>query len=330
LGTWGKIRRYQVGPKRWRATTNYRDYDGVTRRVERSGDSGAKAERKLLEYLKNRAKVTATGEITSDTRFNEVCRIWRDDLDGKGKAISTLGAYDDALRLHVLPGLGGLRVREVTVGVADRFVNSIRDKAGPGAARHAKTVVSQVMRLAARHDAVDHNPIREIASIVSPSKKAARSLALAEVRVLRAGLLGDEKAVNRDVPALVDFMLGTGLRIGEALAVTWEALDLEACTVEVRGTVVRQRGVGLIIQPAPKTESGWRTLHLPAWLVTLLKAREHVDNLWNVAFASQLGKLRDRSNTNSDIRDALDPWGLAGSRVTRSGRRRPPCSTMVG
>lgn len=309
LGTWGKIRRYQAGPKRWRAATNYRDYDGRTRRVERYGDSGAKAERRLVEDLKDRARVTASGEVTADTKISEVCRIWRADLDGQGKAISTVAAYDDALRLHVLPSLGALRVREVTVGVADRFIASVRDKAGPGASKHAKTVISQVMQLAARHDAVDHNPLREVASVAG-KKKAARSLTLDEVRVLRAGLLADAKAVGRDVPALVDFMLATGLRIGETLAVTWEALDLQACTVEVRGTVVRQRGVGLIIQPEPKTESGWRTLHLPVWLVTLLKARERVENEWGVVFASQLGKLRDRSNTNSDIRDALDPLGF--------------------
>ncbi len=309
LGTWGKIRRYQEGPKSWRATANYRDFDGKTRPVERHGASGAKAERRLLEDLRNRARVTANGEVTPDTRIRVVCEIWRADLAGQGKATSTLNAYDDALKLHVLPGLGELRVREVTVGTADRFITSVRDKAGPGAARHAKTVISQVMRLAARHDAVDHNPLREITPAPS-SKKPARSLTLDEVRVLRAGLRADKKAVTRDVPSLVDFMLGTGLRIGETLAVTWEALDLEACTVEVRGTVVRVRGVGLVIQPAPKTEAGWRTLHLPAWLVTLLKAREHVDNVWNVVFASQLAKLRDRSNTNADIRDALDPLGF--------------------
>jgi integrase len=263
----------------------------------------------LVEDLKDRAKVTASGEITADSKLHFVCEAWRVDLATQGKAISTLSAYDDALNLHVVPGLGELRVREVTVGVADRFVRSVREKAGPGAARHAKTVLSQVMKLAARHDAVDHNPVREIASTATP-KKAARSLTLDEVRTLRAGLRADKKALGRDVPDLVDFMLGTGLRIGETLAVTREALDITAKTVEVRGTVVREPGVGLIIQPAPKTESGWRTLHLPAWLVALLQARDYVENSWDVVFASQLGKLRDRSNTNADIREALDLLGF--------------------
>ncbi|GLY63959.1 site-specific integrase [Amycolatopsis taiwanensis] len=127
---------------------------------------------------------------------------------------------------------------------------------------------------------------------------------------MRAGLRRDKKAVERDVPALVDFMLGTGMRIGEVLAVTWAALDLEAGTVEMRATVVRKKGVGLVLQPKPKSESGWRRLHLPPWLVLLLQTREHVENEWNVVFPSQLGKLRDRSNTNADLREAMDPIGF--------------------
>lgn len=41
-----------------------------------------------------------------------------------------------------------------------------------------------------------------------------------------------------------------------------------------------------------------------------MTTREVVENEWNVVFPSQLGKLRDRSNTNADLRDALDPLGF--------------------
>jgi integrase len=251
LGTWGRIRRYQVGPKSWRAATNYRDYDGVTRRVERHGSTGAKAERALVEALRDRAKAAGQGEITAETPVIEVCRVWFEEFKQQGKAGATIDAYDDALRLHVLPSVGALRVRELTVGVADRFLRSVRDKKGPSAAKHAKTVLSSAMALATRHGAVDHNPMRDV-SRISIERKDARSLELDEVRALRAGLRKDKKAVERDVPTLVDFMLGTGMRIGEVLAVTWEALDLEAGTVEIRATVVRKKGVGLVLQHKPK------------------------------------------------------------------------------
>lgn len=70
-------------------------------------------------------------------------------------------------------------------------------------------------------------------------------------------------------------MLATGLRIGEAAAVTWDALDLDldGGTVEVRGTVVRVKGVGLSIKWRPKSKSGYRTLELPGWSVEMLRRR---------------------------------------------------------
>lgn len=41
-------------------------------------------------------------------------------------------------------------------------------------------------------------------------------------------------------------MLATGLRLGEALGVTWADVDLSAGTVAVRRTSVRVKGKGLV------------------------------------------------------------------------------------
>jgi integrase len=70
-------------------------------------------------------------------------------------------------------------------------------------------------------------------------------------------------------------LLATGLRVGEALAVTWDAVDLSAGTVEVRGTVIRVKGRGLRIKPAPKTRAGFRTLVLPSWAVEIYSSCVH-------------------------------------------------------
>ena len=73
---------------------------------------------------------------------------------------------------------------------------------------------------------------------------------------LRALMTYDDKAVTRDLLALVDVMAATGLRIGEALALTWHAVDMNTRTIEVRGTVVRIKGLGLIINPNPRARPG--------------------------------------------------------------------------
>ena len=52
----------------------------------------------------------------------------------------------------------------------------------------------------------------------------------------------------------------TGVRIGEALAVRWEYVDLRAGVVVVDHTVIRVKGVGLVrksTKPKPVT-AGWR------------------------------------------------------------------------
>jgi integrase len=39
-------------------------------------------------------------------------------------------------------------------------------------------------------------------------------------------------------------------------------------------------------------------------------SRERVETTWNVVFPSQRGHLRDKSNTNADMREAMDPLGF--------------------
>jgi len=62
----------------------------------------------------------------------------------------------------------------------------------------------------------------------------------------RAALLkqmnADESARRRDLPHQVFFMLATGARIGEALAVVWSDVDLDAGTVELSSTLIRMKG----------------------------------------------------------------------------------------
>src|SRR4051794_15137956 len=157
--------------------------------------------------------------------------------------------------------------------------------------------------LAARHDAIAFNPVRDAAPLRVPVKEK-HALTLDEVRDLRVRLAADVQAVNWDLPDLVDIMLATGLRIGEACAITWPAVDVERGTVEVRGTVIRVADEGLRIKLKPKSRAGWRIVELPSWAVDIFK-RRHVEspvNEWGAVFTSPKGMLRDPSNTQADLK----------------------------
>jgi integrase len=67
----------------------------------------------------------------------------------------------------------------------------------------------------------------------------------------------DDVALAGDVPTLLRFMLATGQRIGECLAVLWFEVDLQAGRVDVSSTVIRWTGHGLVRKSTqPDTQGG--------------------------------------------------------------------------
>ncbi|MEU4375174.1 site-specific integrase [Pseudonocardia alni] len=284
------------------------------RDVERTAQSRSAAENMLRAALRDRGRVSRGGEIDRDSTVRDLGELWLAEIDravrlGK-RSPTTAEAYRYRWDRHVRDGVGMLRVRELTVSRLDHLVVQVHDRYGAGAAKTTRTVLSGLVGLAVRHDALDRNLVRDVGRIEN-SASTARSLSVAQALDLREKIGADPKSSEWDLIDFTDFMLATGLRIGEAAATTWAALDLAAGTVEVRGTVVRVKGEGLRIKARPKSKSGYRTLELPGWAVQMLRRRqvEASPNEWDVVFTAPLGGLRDPSNTQSDLRKVFDRAG---------------------
>jgi integrase len=331
LGTMGEIRCYRLDSSRVRAMAKYRDYDGVTRQVERTGKSEAQARNRLKEACRDRGRTDAAAEITPSTTVKAVAAQWFSEIqiavDMGELAPGTGTAYRDRIKNQIEPALGALRLREVTVSRVDLFLKRVREEHGVWTARSTRTVLGGIMGLAARHDAVVSNPVRDVARLPA-KRKEHRALTLEQVWDLRAKLKADQKAIDWDLVDFVDMMIATGLRIGETAAITWPALDLAAGTVEVRGTVIRITGKGLLIKWKPKSKAGLRVVQLPSWAIAMLKRRqaEQSGNEWEAVFTSPLGHLRDPSNTQSDLRDVFDRAGYCD--ITSHTFRRTVATLM--
>jgi integrase len=309
VGTFGKIDFLTIKPGHVRARARYRDYDGIVRPVTRYGPSRPRAEAALKEALRDRVGPTS-GQIDQDSRLSTLAQLWLEEVNARDLAVATKGVYADMVERHVNPGLGALRIREITVPVADRFIKLTSQRSGPGTAKTARSVLSGMLGLAMRHGAMPNNPIRDVARIARPRKQV-RALTNDEAAKLRAALRADGTAVVLDLPDLVDFMLGTGLRIGEACAVRWSAVDLAAGVLEVNSTVVRSKEHGLVVQDRPKSAAGWRVIALPNSIIEMLRCRQGSGAPMSaVVFRSPLGQVRDRSNTTGDLRRVFDRAGF--------------------
>lgn len=330
IGTAGEIRTYPYatakGETRYRATCLYRDYDGAVRPIERRGPTRASAVTRLREAVRDRSYVDLDSEITRDAKVSKLVELWYSEVktavaDGD-LSPTTADQYRYQLDRHVIPALGELRICEAaSVSRIDRLVKTVRENTktrrkrelkgnqGAASAKLLRTVLSGVFGLAVRHDAIDVNPVRDIGKIVNRSKPS-RSLSVDEAIDLRVKIHANEKAQRRDLVDFSDLMVGTGFRIGEASAVIWDAIDLEEGTVEVRGTVVRLKGIGLVIKWFPKSRAGFRTVELAPWTIDMLTNRKPVNvDPYSVVFTTSTGTLRDPSNTEAQLRELFDEAG---------------------
>jgi integrase len=138
----------------------------------------------------------------------------------------------------------------------------------------------------------------------------------------------DEKAVRKDLPDLTLFMLATGVRIGEALAVMWDQVDFDGAEVEITHTVIRVKGQGLLRKPT-KSRAGERLLGLPTIALAVLRRRFMAGGRLDLpVFPDSLGGLRDPANTRRDIRDARGEAALAW--ITSHNFRKTTATVLDG
>ncbi|MGH3572559.1 MAG: tyrosine-type recombinase/integrase [Pseudonocardiaceae bacterium] len=115
-------------------------------------------------------------------------------------------------------------------------------------------------------------------------------------------LSADSRSVSKDLPDLVWFLLATGMRIGEALALAWDAVDLDAAEVTIAYTLIRIKGQGLL-RKSTKTAAGMRTLSLSPATVAMLRRRRRTIGTTPV-FPAEGGGWRDPYNIQRDLRNA--------------------------
>jgi len=320
-----------------------RDRDGQVREVTASADTRGAARRALARRLDSRRDPTATG-VTADMTIETLAAFWLTHRQTHGRARqsgalrkSTLGAYDAALRTVVVPALGGYRVGELTVGILEAAFADI-ERGGRSTAQ-ARSVLNQMLGLAVRHGAIRTSPM-PLVERSARERQEVQALDVDTARRLRRVVHPSHRRTpgrrgpNSDLADVVDLLLGTGVRIGEGLALRWRDLDLagDPPTVHVSGTLLEPRpGHVEALTRQDETKTGRdRTLVLPAAVVDMLAARRKVTRwrrLDDPVFASRTGAWLWPNNVRTRLRQAV--VGISGIDGTTPHTLRRSVGTLV-
>jgi integrase len=306
VGTYANISVRRLAPGRHRARCRFRDYDGQVRYVVRFGPSESAASRNLKAAMVDRVAAAGPADLTHNAKVIELSAAWLIEVEASDLAKSTKARYAMIVEQFVAPGLGQLRLRELSVPAVDRLLRVTVEKHGAATAKGVRSVMSSMVGMAIRHGAMTTNPTRDVAPI-SVQKRIVRALTVKETTLLVKKLRTDKEAKRLDLVDLVEFMLGTGARLGEACALRVPQVDLAGGTVEISATTTV-----FGIEERPKTKAGWRVIAVPPNVVKILRRRMRTAKLHTdvVIFPSPIGRVRDSSNTSADLRRALSDAGF--------------------
>jgi integrase len=166
----------------------------------------------------------------------------------------TLSAYRAALEGHVIPRIGRVKLPDLTTGMLEgQLVGAmVRDGLAPATIRRVMVPLSRALQRAVRNGQLRANPAREIDWSESLPKREARPVVVYSGRELHRLV---ECARDEVARTFIGLMAGTGLRVGEALALRRVDIDTDERTATVCGTVRGDRTIG-----EPKTKSSRRTV----------------------------------------------------------------------
>jgi integrase len=310
VGTWGKVSTKPDG-RRFYAYARYRDYDGVSRLVFRWGDTEPAARRILLEALRTRNP--DNGEVSRDTKLADLAAMWLEHGIALGEwKPRTVERYRDVIKA-LDNAVGQLRISEATTGRLDRSIVAMA-KVHTANALTAKSVLKGMFAYAVRHDAITANPAANLSPITERVAEV-RAMSVEEFAGFRdhfVKTITTKKDVGRQRPStpvdVLDFLIGTGVRPGEALGVCRQDVDLTAGTVEINNTVYRAKGVGMVLQPETK-EGDDRKFKLPPFCLEMLERRLSQHEAVMV-FPSEAGTIYDPNSFGKTWRQVVAGTGF--------------------
>lgn len=242
---------------------------GKRRQVTRRGDTKKEA----MQRANKAADDLSSQRQVKKKLVHEVYEEWL-DVYGETVKASSVRAREVALTAflnrHGKHFIGKMQAKDIQDfliderdrGLSKNFLSSMR------------TALNLLFTFALKHDYIEKNIIKD--SVIPKAFKRPNDYGVKkkylEEDEIQYFLKGVKASERRNTYPLALMMLSTGLRIGEALSLTWEDIDLEKKTLEVKKTLLQlPSGVGGFEFSTPKTMDSNRTVSFNDELASELK-----------------------------------------------------------
>jgi len=251
-------------------------------------------------------------------QFGEYLINWLEEEHKHNIAHSTYKRYFVLAKFHINPVLGEIELQKLSSSDITRMLAVMRE-AGQSARsqQQARALLSVALRDAEYKGYIVVNPVTRVRN---PQGKRVEisPLSIEEVKRLLKTYSGTY------LGARLHIALICGLRQGEALGLTWDAIDLEARNIKVSRQVQIVNGVQVFADL--KTEKSSRLIALTKETTAALRGhlslieqlKERAGSSWvenNLVFPDGFGNFRSPKTDYAEWKKALKLCGIATKRL---------------
>ncbi len=274
-----------------------------------------------VEYVKLKNK--ETDMITANFKFKEVYSMWLNNykLTVRESTLSkTMGLFDN----HILPSLGDKYIKKISLNTLQDCVNQWYTSTKNY--KKLKCYTSKVFDYALKHGYIAKNNVK-LVTLPKPKveKKKLNYLNKEELNIF---LKTAKEVLDLEWYAFMRLLAFSGIRRGEALALTWNDINFKTSTLTINKTLSNGLNGGIMINPT-KTIKGNRNIVLDRITLDILKdwRKEQSKNNFNpIIFTNTKNTYTCFSKPNKKVKLVCKKARI--KRITTHGLRHTHCSIL--
>ena len=217
-------------------------------------------------WLTTAAYQVQQGTHTPDSQSITIAKaadLWIRRGERENLETSTLAAYGQHVRLHIVPMCGDRKLSQITRPMAEGWRDQLMEKLSRPMAIRVLRSLTAIVSDAQSRGYVAQNVL--IGVKVRRSKREKPKVAIPTKEELRAILKAAATSSEPIAHTLALIAIFAGLRASELRGLPWRCIDLKAGTVTVDQRADLHNQIG-----PPKSEAGYRTIPLPVSAVAAL------------------------------------------------------------
>lgn len=299
----------------WEARITTGRDPGTGKQIQRSFTG--KTQKEVREKMQAAAVEVNQGTYAAPQRMTveQWLEIWQKDYMG-GLKPCTVRTYKGAVKNHIAPGLGAVRLVELHPHTVQGFINGL--EISPGSVRVVYQVLHTALEKAVDLEYIPRNPSSKC-ELPRRDRKEIHPLDDKQM----AALL--KAAEGHYLEQLIRLALFTGLRQSELLGLTWDCVNFDKATITVNKQLARQEHRALGLFASPKSGKG-RVITAAATAMQALQRQRVLqakmqlragpawNNAYGLVFTTRIGGPMEQRNVDYHFQNILSRAGLEGVR----------------